>query len=719
VPLLICRAYLWKIRLAALLVLMTITQLGVSALPSSAAVVEPGPTPGASGLPDGRVYEQVSPDKKSGYEAGARAGAEGAEKAYGVATADGNRILYWSSGPIGEASSGVSEFSVSARSGSGWSTKAALPAPAPEPRDPISAGDPSSLLPSADLSSVAFTAHNPFAPAPLDFSNPAFSFVGTYLSSEAGPAVWLGRSTVEGPLPALEEVKEPAYLVLVGASADLSVLYYEYYGTLLTEDDPRRATVAEGNENAWGIYEWRNGLLKAAGLLPSEKEDEDGAVAAAVGLETERAIPTDFDNEVSRSGNTMLFVSPSPRIAGGRAPQLYARLEGKRTVLVSESELTGKPASGGVLAISGLSQSHAPSYAYGSPDGSHVFFGSEEQLTAEAPVSKELKAYEFDLRTSTLTYMPGVTPPILASNEDGSTLVFDDTEEHTNQLAVFSEGHVTDIAAIPSLHEGEGQLYLAPVRLAGDGRTLVFQTNAPLPGFNNGEGFGEVYRYDFATAGLSCISCPPQGQAPTGSASLSSVDGLSSSTHLVVDSRGISEDGSEIFFDSPDKLVPQDTNDARDVYEWHNGQLSLISAGSGAGESVFLDNSAFGNDVFFATTENLSGSDTDGTFGVYDARVGGGFPTGGSMPSCATACLRGASQPQAQLNLASTSLLGAGEQAVNQAPPPNVKQKPLSRAQKLRRALRACMRERDRSRRRACEVSASRRYGKRSPRRHV
>jgi hypothetical protein len=715
-PLLTGRALARPMRLAALLVLVVIVQISFAAPPSGATEAEVGPTPGASGLPDGRVYEQVSPADKHGYEAGAHLGVEGAQNAYGVASPDGSRILYWSSGPIGEASSGVANYSESVRTGSGWSTKSALPEPAPEPRDPISPNDPGWLLPSADLSSVAFTAHNPFAPAPLDFSNPDFSFDSTYLSSEVGPAMWLGKPAVDDPFPALEEVEESADLVLVGASADLSVLYYEYYGTLLEADAPRRTAVAEGNDGAWGLYEWREGQLKAAGVLPSGEEDEDGAVAAAVGLETERAVPADFDNEVSRSGNTMLFVSPSPRVEGAPPPQLYARLEGKTLpVLVSRSELTGEAASGGVLGISGLSSSGAPSFAYGSPDGSHVFFASEERLTAEAPAAKELDEYEFDFRTGVLRYMPGVTAPILASNEDGSTLVFYDTKEHKSEMAVFSGGHVTEIAAI---HSPSSPLYLSPVRLDADGRTLVFQTNAPITGFNNGEGLGEVYRYDFATNGLSCISCPPQGLVPTGSASLSS-DDVPSANHVVRDSRGISEDGEEIFFDTPEPLVPQDTNGARDVYEWRDGHLSLISAGSGPGESVFLDNSASGSDVFFATTENLSGSDTDGSFDVYDARVGGGFPAGGSSSSCAAACGGGASQSQSQLNLASTSVLGAGEQAVNPAPPPNAKQKPLSRAQKLAKSLRVCKRKRDRSRRRACEALARRRYGKHVPRRHA
>ena len=700
---------------AGLLVAVATAQLLCSSTTSSAAVSDPPPTPAAAGLPDGRVYEQVSPARKNGNQAGAAA--RGAN-AYGVSSPDGSRVLYWNSGPIGEATSGVDNFSVSARSPGGWSTRAALPQPPPAPRDPVSSNDPIWLMPSSNLTSVAFIARNPFTPVALNFSYPEFAFASTYLSSEGKPAVWLGEPTVPEPRPALEQLENPSNLVLVGAAADMSVVYYEYYGTLIPEDAPRRAVVEGGSSQAWGMYEWRDGRLKAAALLPpgegeqEGKEDEDGAVAAGASVQPLSALPSDFDNQVSRSGNTLLFVSPSPESESGRPPQLYARLNGNRTVLISRSDVTGMPSLAGPDAITGLSTSHISSYAYGSPDGSHVLFASEEQLTANAPSETGLppKEYEFNLATDTLSYLPGVVAPILASSEDGSTLVFDDAHLGEHELAVYSGGHVVDITTLPPPGEHLGQLYVVPVRLSADAKTLVFHTNAPIPGFNDGHGFGEIYRYDLTTNGLTCVSCPPQGQAPTGTANLSN-DDLPHATLLTTGGRGISRDGSEIFFDTPDQLVPEDANKTRDVYEWHDGLLSLISAGTGTSESFFLDNSATGNDVFFATNADLSSLDTDGSFDVYDAREGGGLPS--PPPSgCVTSCQPAASQPQSPPNLASTDFLGAGEQVSSVKPPAHGAPKPtLSRAQKLASSLKACKRKRGRSRR-TCEALARRRYGK-------
>jgi hypothetical protein len=41
----------------------------------------------------------------------------------------------------------------------------------------------------------------------------------------------------------------------------------------------------------------------------------------------------------------------------------------------------------------------------------------------------------------------------------------------------------------------------------------------------------------------------------------------------------MSDDGSYVFFDTDDALVPQDTNGTQDVYEWEDGHVYLISGG--------------------------------------------------------------------------------------------------------------------------------------------
>ena len=60
-----------------------------------------------------------------------------------------------------------------------------------------------------------------------------------------------------------------------------------------------------------------------------------------------------------------------------------------------------------------------------------------------------------------------------------------------------------------------------------------------------------------------------------------------------------------------------------------------MSSGRSQDDSYFLDNSADGDDVFFATAEGLEAGDTDGAYDVYDARVGGGFKKVDQAAPCA------------------------------------------------------------------------------------
>ena len=104
--------------------------------------------------------------------------------------------------------------------------------------------------------------------------------------------------------------------------------------------------------------------------------------------------------------------------------------------------------------------------------------------------------------------------------------------------------------------------------------------------------------------------------------------------------RGMSADGSRIFFDTPDSLVAQDTNGVRDVYEWDNGKIYMLSSGTSVRDSLILDSSPSGNDVFFATTDGLVAGDTDGAYDVYDARVPrpGDVPLASAVPCQGDVC---------------------------------------------------------------------------------
>jgi hypothetical protein len=89
-------------------------------------------------------------------------------------------------------------------------------------------------------------------------------------------------------------------------------------------------------------------------------------------------------------------------------------------------------------------------------------------------------------------------------------------------------------------------------------------------------------------------------------------------------------------FQSKSRLVAGDSDDAYDVYQWRNGELSLVSTGASARDGAFLKGSdSSGTNVYFATRDRLSWQDVDSVLDIYTARVGGGIPEPPVPPICA------------------------------------------------------------------------------------
>jgi DNA-binding beta-propeller fold protein YncE len=178
----------------------------------------------------------------------------------------------------------------------------------------------------------------------------------------------------------------------------------------------------------------------------------------------------------------------------------------------------------------------------------------------------------------------------------------------------------------------------------------------------------ELYRYDDREGSIECISCLRDGTT-TKDALAANQDG--SMTFRM------SADGTTIAFVTEEALLPQDINDAPDVYEWRNGALRLISDGEsefsryGLTSPTVAGIDAHGDNVFFLLSQpGLTGFEQDGLDNVYDARLGGGFPRPQAPVHCSEeSCqgpLQGAPAPRQQ-----ASALGSG--------PGNLPSRPRSR----------------------------------------
>lgn len=301
--------------------------------------------------------------------------------------------------------------------------------------------------------------------------------------------------------------------------------------------------------------------------------------------------------------------------------------------------------------------------------------------------------------------------------------------------------------------------YLPEHTARAAGEWLVFMSDRSLTGYDNRDVVSglpdeEVFSYDEAGSGrLVCVSCNPTGERPDG-VEYEHLGKLASGVEIWpehqgiaanvpgytpfaleragYDSRFVGSDG-RVFFDSVVGLVAGDVNGVGDVYEWEpvgvgscsevsvsfsgrtGGCLGLVSSGRAGEEAGFLDASVSGGDVFFLTSGQLVSGDVDHSVDVYDAHectvvAPCGGEVAGPVVECASteSCHPYTPASTGSGGVASEVFSGSGNFLSS---PLVVKPVVLSRAQKLAKALRACGKDKSRSKRRACEARAHRSYG--------
>jgi hypothetical protein len=306
-----------------------------------------------------------------------------------------------------------------------------------------------------------------------------------------------------------------------------------------------------------------------------------------------------------------------------------------------------------------------------------------------------------------------------------------------------------------------GSLREMTARVSPNGRYLAFMSNRSLTGYDNrdanpaagGARDEEVFEYNRETGLLACPSCNPTGARPSGVFDqensgeglglvvdrpetwegrwlAGSVPGWTTSevTTTRYQSRYLSNSG-RLFFNSADALQTLDTNGKEDVYEFEwagegtcgssSGCVSLLTSGTSTRESAFLDASTTGDSVFLLTAAPLlPAQDHDPNFDIYNARVcSGASPCVTVSGSTSTNCVEAETckppaPPLPTFSASSTSTSGnvksagvLGTKAAKPAP------KPLTRKQKLAKALKSCKKLKKKSKRITCEKRARKKYG--------
>jgi sugar lactone lactonase YvrE len=467
------------------------------------------------------------------------------------------------------------------------------------------------------------------------------------------------------------------------------------------------------------------------GSPPGDAEFEGASRDGSKVLFTDTQQLTDNASEDSSSDSA----SAAPGVAGKHCPSTtgangcnlylydFANPAGHNLVAVSAGDSSGfGPEVRGVVAIS--------------PGGSHAYFVAGGVLTAE----------------------PNAQDQTASANADNLYVYERD--------ARYPAGHTTFVATLPPSDESEWESGVGVANVTPDGRFLVFTSHADLtPDDTSTTGAAQVFRYDAQTGELVRISIGERGYNDNGNAGVADA---AEAGARIVGLRGLpvgptrsdptmSHDGAYVFFQSPAGLTPQALNDrviakkciaplkepecaqdialgfeellirlkwltltyAQNVYEYHDGHVSLISDGrdtavfGGSASAVLVGADGTGANVFFTTDDALVPQDTDTGRDIYDARICTSAELCIQSPSPAVSCRGDACQgtPGAQPVFgtgASLAFSGAG----NLSPPALKKPvvKSLTNAQKLARALKACG-KRPKSQRKRCVSKARKRYG--------
>jgi DNA-binding beta-propeller fold protein YncE len=257
-------------------------------------------------------------------------------------------------------------------------------------------------------------------------------------------------------------------------------------------------------------------------------------------------------------------------------------------------------------------------------------------------------------------------------------------------------GHLAFIATLPASEANEWTTAGSVADVTPDGRFLVFtSTEALTPDVTRTEGPAQIYRYDARSEELARISVGQRGFNDNGNSGFGDASIVPASVGQAAGlgpgrlDPTMSDDGSRIFFLSPNALTPGALDDvptesggglAGNVYEWEEegtgvcsqaaGCVYLISDGQDVGarqpdeefchsSSCLVGTDTSGENVFFSTSDRLVGSDTDTQLDFYDARVGGGLSEPPPPVSCeADSCKGSGSGPAPAPSAGTASFTG-------------------------------------------------------------
>lgn len=592
-------------------------------------------------LPDCRAYEMVSPVDKNGGDINVLNGPNYLAELNQSST-DGEKISYSSQTAFGDAVSApfTSQYIASRVAGTGWLTHAIAP-----PRATASVISPQAAR--FDVQFKDFT-DDLCSGWLLQDTNPPLAPGGVadtlnlYRRGNCGEDSYTAITIKEPQLTPLSLF----WPEVQGTSADGSHTVFRANAKLAIDEGP-----AAANTNVQQLYEYVAGKLRLVSVLPNGEANTSPSSVGSASPAIQEGRANSVWHAVSVDGSRIFWSAN-----GSGAGALYVRIDGVKTTAIS----AGVAARFWGAAANGSRVLFTPT---GGPDAGTLYesaIDGEGNLTTTTPIATEMRG-------------------VLGMSDDATSVYFVSNQEIGGEgeagkanLYLYEVGAPGTATFIATLSSADGSLVtetgkipspinVEPIkrssRVSPDGRHAAFMSTASLTGYDNrdavnGQADAEVFVYDADTGTLSCVSCNPSGARPSSRDIIVSEEDeffaaarIPTWTNQFHASRILSDDGSRLFFESFEALVPRDTNERGDVYEWHpattaddctalgaelfaeesNGCLSLISSGDSPLDSLLVDASANGRDVFFKTGSSLLPQDP-GQLDIYDARAGGGMP---------------------------------------------------------------------------------------------
>jgi len=578
-------------------------------------------------LPDCRAYEQVTPVNKEGAQELFQYSAT--MNGHTLVGEDGEHVMHEAALTHYGTDAGPYVFS---RTTTGWRLTAAAPR--------VEAGV------------------NRYLPRVFDRNLTQFGFESNWTTAEnsaksASPTVEFRAGPVGGPYATVATVtrKQAEGGGWVASSEDFNHLFLQIQDHVLLGSPT-------GTASGGDLYEYFEGGLRQVNVLSGGGKIGSCGATIAEGF----AEPQGHRHAVSADGSRVFFEAV-PGSECSMPSHLYVRVGGSETRDLGVYRFGASNAQGTMLVLANgsgelvlydvESKSVKPmpvktgAHPVVSERFAAIYFSAQEQLTPEAPAvpeSEVMDLYRYDIASGALRYLVQV--------------------KHAYSQEPSPDGRYDYFRALGVTGLPAGVEHCRQTECA------------------------QLFRFDNVDSVIECVSCaspfdpePALGVENEAGALINGlpVDGVPGRVYE-------SGDGSYAFFVTPSALVPGDQNGevpaepascgegcpehpggspSNDVYEWRGvgvrgcvrlaGCVSLISPGTDGYLVGLLGSAHEGRDVFFTTHSGLVAADNDGAGDIYDARIGGGFPTPVSPVECeGDACSTPVSPPVDQTPSSST-----------------------------------------------------------------